>query len=72
VNNTVHWAAAEDALARADWVPGAAEMEYCQPILPGCEPRLVTSRSPGQLQAWLLAEAGLLASARLAPAAIPG
>jgi acyl-ACP thioesterase len=72
VNNTIHWAAAEDALVGRDWVPAHAEIEYHQPILPGCEPRLVTSRSPGQLEVWLMAETGLLASVRLAPAAVPG
>ena len=72
VNNTIHWAAAEDALAGRDWAPAVAEIEYHQPILPGCQTTLVVGRSPGQLDAWLMAGTDLLASARLAPAAIPG
>ena len=72
VNNTIAWAAAEDALSGLAWPPGLAEIEYHQPILPGCEPRLVTSRSPAQLEVWLMAETGLLASARLAPAVTSG
>jgi len=72
VNNTIAWAVAEDALSGLAWPPGLAEIEYHQPILPGCEPRLVTSRSPAQLEVWLMAETGLLASARLAPAVTSG
>lgn len=68
VNNTVAWAAVEDALAGLDWLPASASMEYHQPILPGCEPRLAASRSPGGLDAWLTAgqdRQNRLASARL-------
>jgi acyl-ACP thioesterase len=65
VNNTVHWAAAEDALAGLDWLPASAELEYHQPILPGCEPCLVVSRSPGGLDLWLMTGPDRLASARL-------
>ena len=46
VNNSVHWAAVEDELARLDWLPGQAELEYQRPILPGAEPELVTSQEP--------------------------
>lgn len=66
VNNTVHWAAAEDALAGLDWVPATAEIEYHQPILPRCEPRVVTDHSPGHLDLWLMDGTDRLASARLA------
>lgn len=66
VNNTVHWAAAEDALAGLDWLPASAELEYSQPILPGCEPCLVVSHSPGGLDLWLMTGPDRLASARLA------
>lgn len=45
VNNAIHWAAAEDVLARLDWLPAVAELEYHRPILPGCRPRLLTSPS---------------------------
>jgi len=65
VNNSVHWAAVEDVLAGQDWRPAAAEMEYHRPVLPGCEPRLVTGRSPAELRVWLLAGTERLASARL-------
>ena len=69
VNNSVHWAAVEDALAGAGWLPGHAEIEYPRPVLPGCEPDLVTVRADGALRAWLTDgrdEPGVLASARLA------
>lgn len=69
VNNSVHWAAAEDALAGAGWLPGRAEMEYHRPILPGCEPVLISERAGGQLRAWLTDGPGVLASARLTAAA---
>jgi len=65
VNNSVHWAAAEDALAGLDWLPRAAEMEYHRQVLPGCEPTLVAERSPGRLGAWLMAGPRRLASAVL-------
>jgi acyl-ACP thioesterase len=66
VGNAVYWIAAEDSLAARDWLPASAEMEYRLPILPGCEPRLVTRPSPGALDLWLLADDGICASARLA------
>jgi acyl-ACP thioesterase len=65
VSNAVHWIAAEDALAGQDWLPASAEMEHRLAILPGCEPRLVTRHSPSVLDAWLVADVGRLASARL-------
>ena len=69
VNNAVHWAAVEDELAAAGWVPAAAEIEYHRAIEPGCRPRLVTSRRDDQTLLWLLEgardSARLLASARL-------
>jgi acyl-ACP thioesterase len=65
VNNSVHWAAVEEALSGSAWLPCRAEMEYPRPILPGCQPDLVAARSDGELLAWLTDGAGLLASARL-------
>jgi acyl-ACP thioesterase len=66
VNNSVHWAAVEDALAGLDWLPAAAEVEYHRPILPGQRPQLVTSEDGSGLQAWLLDGGQRLASALLA------
>lgn len=66
VNNTVHWAAVEEALAAREWLPATAGIEYHQPVLPGSEPRLLTSSSPGGLDLWLVDGAVRLASARLA------
>ena len=66
VNNTVHWAAVEDALTLVDWLPARAGIEYPQPILPGSEPVLAAGLSPGHLDVWLLADGTRLASARLA------
>ncbi len=72
VNNAVHWAAVEDALAGRDWLPASAELDYNRPILPGQRPQLVTSHTESQLQAWLLNGTQRLATARLAgPAAGP-
>ena len=68
VNNSVHWAAIEDAMAGTGWLPGQAEMEYPRPMLPGCQPELVTDRSDGKLRAWLTDGADVLASARLTAA----
>jgi acyl-ACP thioesterase len=65
VNNSVHWAAVEDVLAEAGWLPSAAELEYHRPILPGHDPRLVVSPQPDELSCWLLDGAHRLASARL-------
>jgi acyl-ACP thioesterase len=65
VNNAVHWAAAEDAVAALGWVPAVAEVEYHRPALPGCKPRLLVSPGPGEAWAWLLTDGHLLASARL-------
>jgi acyl-ACP thioesterase len=66
VNNSVHWAAVEDALAGSGWLPASAEMEYPRPLLPGREPALVAARTDGQLHAWLTDGPDVLASARLA------
>ena len=68
VNNAVHWAAVEDALATMDWLPGHAELEYHRPILPGAEPELMTSQEPGELRTWLREGPQRLASAWLAAA----
>ncbi len=67
VNNSVHWAAVEDVLAGPghDWLPAGAELEYRRPILPGHDPRLVTSRAGDDLWVWLLNGTQRLASARL-------
>jgi acyl-ACP thioesterase len=68
VNNSVHWAAVEDVLAEAGWLPSGAELEYHRPILPGHDPRLVVTEQPDQLRCWLLDGPHRLASARLARA----
>jgi acyl-ACP thioesterase len=68
VNNSVHWAAVEDALAGAAWLPARAEIEYPRPMLPGCRPDLIAIRSDKQLQAWLTAGPEVFASARLTAA----
>ena len=65
VNNSVHWAAVEDALDGAGWLPRRAEIEYPRPVLPGCQPDLVTIRSHEELQAWLTEGPEVLFSARL-------
>jgi acyl-ACP thioesterase len=65
VNNTVHWAAVEDALAGQDWRPASAELEYHRPVLPGADTRLVTSQAPGELSVWLCHGTERLASGRL-------
>jgi acyl-ACP thioesterase len=65
VNNTIHWAAVEDVLAGLADAPVAAELEYHRPMLPGRDPRLVTSRGDDQVWVWLLDGAQRLASARL-------
>ena len=77
VNNTIAWAAAEDVLAGVDWLPARAEIEYYQPILPGCEPWLLADHSPARHDSpgrhdspartgmWLMAGQDRLASGRL-------
>jgi acyl-ACP thioesterase len=65
VNNSIHWAAVEDVLAGIAAAPAAAELEYHRPILPGQQPRLVTSHKGGQVGVWLLDGNSQLASARL-------
>jgi acyl-ACP thioesterase len=54
VNNSVHWAAVEEALAQLGWLPARVDVEYHRPVLPGCEPRLLVTPEPGQAWAWLL------------------
>jgi acyl-ACP thioesterase len=74
VNNTVHWAAAEDILAGLGWLPATAELEYHRPILPGDAPELLTSTAADEVLFWLVNGEGRLASGRLArpgPAASP-
>jgi len=65
VNNTVHWAAVEDALAVKPWVPSVAEMEYHRAILPGTKPRMVTRSDAAGQMLWLLDQDRVLAAARL-------
>jgi acyl-ACP thioesterase len=65
VNNTVHWAAVEDALADSPWLPAGAEIEYREPILPGCDPLLTAARSAAGIDVWLSAGQSTLASAQL-------
>ena len=70
VNNTVHWAAAEDILAGLDWLPAAAELEYHAPIMPGDSPQHLVSAAADQVLFWLVDGGRRLASGRLArPAA---
>ncbi len=66
VNNAVHWAAVEDVLAEAGWLPARAEVEYRRAILPGCTPELVTGGADGQVWSWLMDGGTVLASALLA------
>jgi acyl-ACP thioesterase len=70
VNNTVHWAAAEDALVGLSWQPAAAELEYHRPILPGDAPRLLVSAAAEEVRFWLMDGGTRLASGRVA--ALPG
>lgn len=68
VNNTVHWSAVEDALARLGWLPASAEIEYHRAAGPGTQPRLLVTDTPGEAWAWLLDGSNAtrpLASARL-------
>ena len=66
VNNAIHWAAAEDALAGRDWLPDTAVMEYHHAIEPGAVPALAVSADRGAVGLWLLDDTGQrLASARL-------
>jgi len=65
VNNSVHWAAVEDALAGLGWLPAETDIEYRRPVLPGIEPRLLVSAETDHAWAWLLSGTEVLASARL-------
>jgi acyl-ACP thioesterase len=65
VNNSIHWAAVEDVLAEAGWLPARAELEYHRPVLPGCVPCLSTREDDGRLAVWLVDGEQRLASARL-------
>jgi acyl-ACP thioesterase len=65
VNNSVHWAAAEDVLAPLGWRPSWAEIEYPRPVLPGCAPVLAASHDDGQAWAWLTDGPRRLAVVRL-------
>lgn len=53
VGNTIHWAAAEDAIAGLSWLPASAILEYHHEILPGSRPSLVTARAGDELSLWL-------------------
>src|SRR5215469_1468318 len=53
VNNSVHWAAVEDALAGLTGAPVAAELEYHRPIFPGQQPTLVITRVGADIHVWL-------------------
>ncbi|MGO8958674.1 MAG: hypothetical protein ACLQFR_15080 [Streptosporangiaceae bacterium] len=72
VNNAIHWAAVEDVLAPARWLPSMAEMEYHRAILPGCTPSLVVNERATDTQVWLLDGERLLASALLMRKLLPG
>jgi acyl-ACP thioesterase len=66
VNNSVHWAAAEDILAGMSWLRAVAELEYHRPVLPGHTPELLASEAADQVLFWLVNEGIRLASGRLA------
>jgi acyl-ACP thioesterase len=65
VNNSVHWAAVEEALARLGWLPASAEIEYRRPLLPGVEPSLLVCAEADHAWTWLRSGGEVLASARL-------
>jgi acyl-ACP thioesterase len=65
VNNSIHWAAVEDVLAGRAGPPATAELEYHRAVLPGQQPRVVTSDAHDQVGVWLLDGEHRLASARL-------
>jgi acyl-ACP thioesterase len=69
VNNSVHWAAAEEALAGAGWLPARAEVDYRRQIRPGARPRLAVLPEPAGLLLWLREGTEVLAAARLTRAA---
>jgi acyl-ACP thioesterase len=66
VNNSIHWAAAEDVLAGDGRLPAGAELEYHRAVLPGHQPRLASAHAGDQIWLWLLDGPHRLASARLA------
>jgi acyl-ACP thioesterase len=74
MNNTVYWAAIEDVIAGAGWVPGHALVEYHRPVLPGSRPVLLAETvptspdGPGQVRAWLTEDGARFASAVLTQA----
>jgi len=65
VNNALHWQVVEDELAEVGWLPSVAEIEYQRAMMPGCLPRVITSRQSGHTALWLLDDDRVLASARL-------
>lgn len=73
MNNTVYWAAVEDVIAGAGWLPGHALVEYHRPVLPGSRPELLTETEPpspdgpGHVRAWLTENGNRFASASLRP-----
>lgn len=54
VNNAVAWAAIEDSLATAGWLPVRAELEHNEPIPAGSALVLSSLASETSLDAWLL------------------
>jgi acyl-ACP thioesterase len=65
VNNAAHWEAVEDEIARLDWLPVSAELEYHEAIVATDRPSVARLQTRAGLELWL-AEAGrLFASARL-------
>ncbi len=69
VNNSVHWAAAEEALAGTGWLPARAELDYRRQVRPGARPRLAVLPEPAGLMMWLREDREVLAAARLTRAA---
>jgi acyl-ACP thioesterase len=65
VNNTVTWAAVEEACALAGIVPGTATLEYVGAIDPGDEAELVIDRRSGIVDAWLVVGEQVRAAARI-------
>ncbi|MGO8876497.1 MAG: acyl-[acyl-carrier-protein] thioesterase [Acidimicrobiales bacterium] len=65
VNNAAHWEAVEEEIARLDWLPTAAELEYNEAIVATDAPEVIRHASPAGVDLWLLDKGRLLASARL-------
>ena len=65
VNNAAYWEAIEDEVARLDWLPEVAELEYNEAMVATDAPDLVRAPSSFGLDLWLVDGPRLFASARL-------